>query len=80
MWSNVTDYADSIAAITAPQAGLPTQVGIIRTSAYCALCRCRHKAHSIRGFISGSLGKKMGITVESFKRTDGVRAYRAGTE
>jgi hypothetical protein len=35
-------------------------------------------AHSVRGFISGSLGKKMGITVESFKRPDGVRAYRIG--
>ena len=34
------------------------------------------QAHSVRGFISGSLGKKMGLTVESFKRTDGERAYR----
>ena len=34
------------------------------------------KAHSVRGFISGSLGKKMGLTVESFKRPDDVRAYR----
>jgi hypothetical protein len=33
MWSNVTDYADFIAAIPVPQAGLPTKVGIIRTSA-----------------------------------------------
>lgn len=36
------------------------------------------QAHSVRGFISGSLGKKMGLTVESFKRADGVRAYRIG--
>ncbi len=34
------------------------------------------QAHSVRGFISGSLGKKMGINVESFKRADGERAYR----
>src|ERR1035441_5142373 len=34
------------------------------------------QAHSVRGFISGSLGKKMGLTVESFKRSDGVRAYK----
>ena len=34
------------------------------------------QAHSVRGFISGSLGKKMRLTVESFKRPDGVRAYR----
>ena len=36
------------------------------------------QAHSVRGFISGSLGKKMGLTVVSFKRPDGVRAYRIG--
>ena len=36
------------------------------------------QAHSVRGFISGSLGKEMGLTVESFKRPDGVRAYRIG--
>ena len=34
------------------------------------------QSHSVRGFISGSLGKKMGLTVESFKRSDGTRAYR----
>jgi hypothetical protein len=34
------------------------------------------QAHSVRGFISGSLGKKMGLTVESFKRSDGLRAYK----
>jgi hypothetical protein len=34
------------------------------------------QAHSVRGFISGSLTKKMGLNIESFKREDGVRAYR----
>lgn len=34
------------------------------------------QAHSIRGFISGALGKRMGLAIESFKRADGVRAYR----
>jgi hypothetical protein len=34
------------------------------------------QAHSVRGFISGSLGKKMGLKVESEKRADGVRAYK----
>ena len=34
------------------------------------------QAHSVRGFISGGLGKKMGLSVESFKRADGERAYR----
>ncbi len=31
--------------------------------------------HSIRGFISGTLGKKMGLTVESAKTEDGKRSY-----
>jgi hypothetical protein len=34
------------------------------------------QAHSCRGFISGSLGKKMGLKVESFRRAGGERAYR----
>lgn len=33
------------------------------------------QAHSVRGFISGALGKKMGLTVESAKRADGERVY-----
>jgi hypothetical protein len=35
------------------------------------------QAHSVRGFISGTLGKKMGLKVESFKTSEGDRAYRA---
>lgn len=31
--------------------------------------------HSLRGFISGTLGKKMGLTVESAKADDGERKY-----
>jgi len=34
------------------------------------------QAHSVRGFISGSLTKKMGLNVESLKRPDGERAYK----
>ena len=33
------------------------------------------QAHSVRGFISGTLGKKMGHTVTSIKREDGARVY-----
>ena len=33
-------------------------------------------AHSVRGFLSGALGKKMGLTVESVKTPEGARAYR----
>lgn len=37
-------------------------------------------AHSVRGFISGALGKKMGLTVESFKTPEGARAYRVAAQ
>ena len=33
------------------------------------------QAHSIRGFVSGTLGKKMGLTVASIKGEDGERRY-----
>ncbi len=33
------------------------------------------QAHSVRGFISGTLGKKMRLTVSSTKREDGTRVY-----
>ena len=31
--------------------------------------------HSVRGFLSGTIGKKMGLTVNSAKREDGTRVY-----
>ena len=34
------------------------------------------QAHSVRGFISGCLGKKMGLKIESAKREDGQRCYK----
>jgi len=34
------------------------------------------QAHSVRGFLSGTLGKKMGTPAESSKRADGERSYR----
>jgi Protein of unknown function (DUF3489) len=33
------------------------------------------QAHSVRGFLSGSIAKKMGFTVKSEKRDDGERVY-----
>jgi hypothetical protein len=34
------------------------------------------QAHSVRGFISGALGKKLGLSVESTKRDDDDRVYK----
>jgi hypothetical protein len=34
--------------------------------------------HTVRGFISGTLGKRMGLSVESFKNDSGERAYKLG--
>ena len=36
------------------------------------------QAHSVRGFISGALGKKLGLTVISEKAENGERTYRLG--
>ena len=36
------------------------------------------QAPSVRGFISGNLGKKMGLKIESLKTPEGERAYRIG--
>ena len=33
------------------------------------------QAHSVRGFISGTLGKKLGLAVESAKGENGERTY-----
>lgn len=35
----------------------------------------RWQNHSIRGFLSGTVGTKMGLTVESIRREDGERVY-----
>jgi hypothetical protein len=36
--------------------------------------------HSVRGFLSGAIGKKRGIPVESFKNTAGERGYRISSK
>ena len=33
------------------------------------------QAHSVRGFLSGTIGKKMGLKVTSTKAEDGDRTY-----
>ena len=34
------------------------------------------QAHSVRGFLSGTLKKKLGLAVDSAKQNDGPRVYR----
>lgn len=34
------------------------------------------QAHTVRGFISATLGKQMGLAIESLRREDGQRVYR----
>jgi hypothetical protein len=36
------------------------------------------QAHSVRGFLSGTLTKKLGLKIESNKPTDGARLYSIG--
>jgi integrase len=36
------------------------------------------QAHSVRGFLSAAVGKKMGLHLDSSKREDGQRVYRIG--
>ena len=36
--------------------------------------------NSVRGFLSGAIGKKMGMPVESFKSSDGDRSYRLSSK
>ncbi len=36
--------------------------------------------HSVRGFLSGTLDKKLGLKVESFQRADDERAHRVSAK
>jgi len=36
----------------------------------------RWKPHSVRGFLSAQIGKKLGLKLESTKREDGQRLYQ----
>ena len=38
------------------------------------------KANSVRGFLSGAIGKKMGTPVESYKSAEGDRSYRLSSK
>jgi hypothetical protein len=38
------------------------------------------QAHSVRGFLSGTLKKKMGLRIHSAKLVDGARTYRVASK
>jgi hypothetical protein len=38
------------------------------------------QAHSVRGFLSGALKKKMGLRIDSAKLADGERTYRVASK
>jgi hypothetical protein len=65
----------------APREGSKTEtiLGLLRRAKGATLAEITEaaswQAHSVRGFISGTLGKKMGLTVSSEKREDGTRVY-----
>jgi hypothetical protein len=79
---NRTTRADSkrSANAVAPTKGkLATIIAMLRKApgaSIAALCDATEwQAHSVRGAMSGTLKKKLGLKVESLKR-DGVRFYR----
>jgi hypothetical protein len=39
----------------------------------------RWQPHSVRGFLSAQVGKKLGLKLESTKREDGQRVYQIGS-
>ncbi|WP_019956252.1 DUF3489 domain-containing protein [Yoonia vestfoldensis] len=65
-----TKQAQLIALLEAPEGA--TIEAIIAATGW--------KAHSVRGFMSGTLGKKLGLTVTSAKEEGRARTYRISQE
>jgi hypothetical protein len=68
-------------AATGPENSKSSQViGLLKRAKGATLAELMEttgwQAHSVRGFISASVGKRMGLTVESSRREDGARFYK----
>jgi hypothetical protein len=72
-------------AVTQPRADTKAAivVGLLRREKGATIAEIakatKWQNHSIRGFISAGVGKKMGLKVESAKNEGGERAYRVVT-
>jgi putative transposase len=68
------DYAASFTAIAAFQAGLAQLVGIIRSAAYCTVCRRRHTVHKVSNVLN-----KVALSVQVNMKADLREIYGAPT-
>ena len=59
-------------------------LGLLRRPAGASLPELRKatgwQSHSVRGFLSGAVKKKMGLHIDSVARDDGERAYRLASK
>ena len=80
--SKGTKAAKKAAPAAAPREGSKKQIviGMLRAKGGATLGEIMKKMgwqrHTVRGFVSGMLGKKMGLTVESTRSESGDRTYK----
>jgi len=85
---NAKQTAKNVNPLLKPQATTPGQPRSTKTAQVLAMLRRSQgatlkqlmratgwQAHSVRGFISGTVGKKMGLAIASAVREDGQRCY-----
>jgi hypothetical protein len=64
--SKTASKKDTVIALLSAKGGA-TLEGLMKATGW--------QAHSVRGFLSGTIGRKMGLKLESAKGEDGVRVY-----